>query len=157
MEEGTEGVRMMTVHAAKGLEFPVVILAEPTANASRQEPSHWVDPERGLWVHSLADCVPVELREHEHEVLARDREEALRLTYVAATRARDVLVVPVCSERKWNDTWTEVLLPGALPAARASSTSRGPRRAARLRARSRSSIATGRCPARCRCPGCTAR
>ncbi|MDP2272899.1 MAG: UvrD-helicase domain-containing protein [Archangium sp.] len=115
VEEGTEGVRMMTVHAAKGLEFPVVILAEPTASSSRQEPSHWVDPERGLWVHSLANCVPVELRDHEHEVLARDQEEALRLTYVAATRARDVLVVPVCSERQWKDTWTEVLYPALYP------------------------------------------
>ncbi len=115
VEEGTEGVRMMTVHAAKGLEFPVVILAEPTANASRQEPSHWVDPERGLWVHALANCVPTELREHEHEVLARDAEEALRLTYVAATRARDLLVVPVCSERQWKDTWTEVLYPALYP------------------------------------------
>ncbi len=115
VEEGTEGVRMMTVHAAKGLEFPVVILAEPTANASRPEPSHWVDPDRGLWVHSLANCVPVELRDHEHEVLARDQEEAIRLTYVAATRARDVLVVPTCSERQWKDTWTEVLYPALYP------------------------------------------
>src|SRR5262249_61332202 len=29
VEQGTEGVRMMTVHRAKGLEFPVVILADP--------------------------------------------------------------------------------------------------------------------------------
>ncbi len=115
VEEGTEGVRMMTVHAAKGLEFPVVILAEPTANASRAEPSHWVDPERALWVHSLANCVPVELRDREHEVLARDAEEAVRLTYVAATRARDLLVVPVCSERQWQDTWTEVLYRSLYP------------------------------------------
>ncbi len=115
VEEGTEGVRMMTVHAAKGLEFPVVILAEPTATASRQEPSHWVDPEQGLWVHSLANCVPSELREHEQEVLARDAEEALRLTYVAATRARDLLVVPVCSDRRFEDTWTEVLYPALYP------------------------------------------
>lgn len=115
VEEGTEGVRMMTVHAAKGLEFPVVILAEPTANAARAEPSHWVDPEQGLWVHSLAGCVPVELRDHEAEVLARDAEESLRLTYVAATRARDLLVVPVCSERQWQDTWTEVLYRSVYP------------------------------------------
>jgi ATP-dependent helicase/nuclease subunit A len=115
VEEGTEGVRMMTVHAAKGLEFPVVILAEPTANAARQEPSHWVDPDRGLWVHQLAGCVPLELREREQEVLERDREETLRLTYVAATRARDVLVVHVCSEKRFKDTWTEVLYPALYP------------------------------------------
>jgi ATP-dependent exoDNAse (exonuclease V) beta subunit len=115
VEEGTEGVRMMTVHSAKGLEFPVVILAEPSANIAPREPSHWVDPDRGLWVHSLAHCVPVELRDREAEVLERDREETLRLSYVAATRARDVLVVPVCSEKTWPDTWTEVLYPALYP------------------------------------------
>ena len=31
VEEGTDGVRLMTVHKAKGLEFPVVILADITA------------------------------------------------------------------------------------------------------------------------------
>ena len=115
VEEGTDGVRMMTVHAAKGLEFPVVILAEPTANATRNEPSHWVDPERGLWVHPLANCIPTELREHEREVLARDAEESVRLTYVAATRARDLLVVPACGERRWEGTWTEPLYPAIYP------------------------------------------
>ena len=42
VEEGTEGVRVMTVHKAKGLEFPVVILADPTCPATRDaaEPAH---------------------------------------------------------------------------------------------------------------------
>ena len=31
LEEGSDGVRLMTVHKAKGLEFPVVILADMTA------------------------------------------------------------------------------------------------------------------------------
>lgn len=116
VEEGTEGVRMMTVHAAKGLEFPVVVLAEPTAAISRPEPSHWIDPDSGLWVHALAGCVPSQLREHEDEVRERDREEAVRVTYVAATRARELLVVPVSSERRFDDTWTSVLEPSLWPA-----------------------------------------
>jgi ATP-dependent exoDNAse (exonuclease V) beta subunit len=117
VEEGLEGVRMMTVHAAKGLEFPVVILAEPTAAATRPEPSHWVDPDARRWVHALAGCVPTDLRVHEHEALARDAEEAVRLSYVAATRAKDLLVVPVCSEKQWPDTWTGVLAPSLWPLA----------------------------------------
>ncbi len=116
VEEGTEGVRMMTVHAAKGLEFPVVILAEPSATQVGQEPRMWVDPDRRLWAHRLADCAPVELQEHAAEVRERDREEAVRLTYVAATRARDLLVVPVLSEKRLDDTWTSVLGPSLWPA-----------------------------------------
>jgi ATP-dependent exoDNAse (exonuclease V) beta subunit len=115
VEEGTEGVRLMTVHAAKGLEFPVVILAEPTAPLARPAPSHWVDPETGLWVHPLAGCVPIELREREEEVLERDAEEALRLAYVAATRAKELLVVPTCSEKRFEDTWLKVLEPALWP------------------------------------------
>jgi ATP-dependent helicase/nuclease subunit A len=38
VEQGTEGVRMMTVHRAKGLEFPVVILADATCPAARDNP-----------------------------------------------------------------------------------------------------------------------
>ena len=56
VEEGTEGVRMMTVHKAKGLEFPVVILADPTCSAARDTPSRHVNPDRRLWLEPLCGC-----------------------------------------------------------------------------------------------------
>jgi superfamily I DNA/RNA helicase len=59
VEEGAEGVRVMTVHKAKGLEFPVVILCSPTENAAWSRPSRFVDPEQGLAVRSLAGCLPI--------------------------------------------------------------------------------------------------
>src|SRR5262249_16173998 len=86
IEEGLDGVRMMTVHKAKGLEFPVVILVDMTANAAR-EASRWTDPERGLCPMTLAGCSPPELLEHAEEEKQRDIEEAARVLYVAATRA----------------------------------------------------------------------
>jgi ATP-dependent exoDNAse (exonuclease V) beta subunit len=115
VEEGTEGVRIMTVHRAKGLEFPVVILADPTAPPTHATPTRHVDPERGLWAEPLAGCMPIELCEHEEEVLARDREENVRLAYVAATRARDLLVVPAVGDEPF-DGWLSVLHPVLYPA-----------------------------------------
>lgn len=118
VEEGTEGVRIMTVHRAKGLELPVVVLCDPTAPRSRDRPSRWVDPERRLWVEPLAGCLPVELAEHAHEVRQQDEAEAIRVAYVAATRARDLLVVPVVGDER-TEGWFDVLHPGIYPPRRA--------------------------------------
>ena len=41
-------LRIMTVHKAKGLEFPVVILADPTCSETSSTPSRHVDPQRRL-------------------------------------------------------------------------------------------------------------
>ena len=92
VEEGTEGVRMMTVHKAKGLEFPVVILAEPAGSAVRNRPSRHIEPSRQQWLEPLCGCAPVELVEAAAEELRRDAAEGVRLAYVAVTRARDLIV-----------------------------------------------------------------
>ena len=67
VEDGTDGVRIMTVHRAKGLEFPVVILADPTANLARTEADRHVDPDRRLCALRLVGSAPPELLEHEAE------------------------------------------------------------------------------------------
>ena len=114
VEEGTEGVRIMTVHRAKGLEFPVVILADPTAPATFTAPTRHVDQDARLWAEALAGCMPVELLEQRDEVLRRDEEENVRLAYVAATRARDLLVVPAVGDGPL-EGWLDVLHPALYP------------------------------------------
>jgi ATP-dependent exoDNAse (exonuclease V) beta subunit len=126
VEEGTEGVRIMTVHKAKGLEFPVVILADPTCAATREPPTRHVEVSRGVWLEALCGCAPPELVDHHEEEARCDREEAVRLAYVAATRARDLLVVPVCGDEAI-EGWLSPLDPAVYPP---RETRRKPRRAA---------------------------
>ena len=114
VEEGVEGVRVMTVHKAKGLEFPVVVLADPTCKAARDTPSRYVDPSRRLWVEPLCGSAPIELLEAADEELRRDQAEAVRVAYVAATRARDLLVAPVCGDEPI-EGWLDVLKPVLYP------------------------------------------
>ena len=115
VEEGTDGVRIMTVHRAKGLEFPVVILVDPTARPTLSEPSRYVDAGKRLWAMPLAGNTPAELAEHRDEVLEQDGEEALRLLYVAATRARELLVVPALGDEEPGDFWLSALYPAIYP------------------------------------------
>lgn len=97
-EEGSEGVRMMSVHKAKGLEFPIVILADVTCSIAHDDPDRYVDAENGLCAVKLAGWIPQDVIDHGQIEHARDLAEGIRLAYVAATRARDLLVVPAIGD-----------------------------------------------------------
>lgn len=114
LEEGSEGIRLMTVHKAKGLEFPVVVLADLATNHRPSRARRWVDAARGLCAFPVLHCDPIELVENASTELAQEEAETVRLAYVAATRARDLLVVPVIGDRVWRDKWLTPLC-AALP------------------------------------------
>ena len=102
-------VRVMTVHGAKGLEAPIVILPDTTTRATSQGGPLLETVEPGfLWAPRAADDCP----ESAEARLAREaatEAESARLLYVALTRARDRLIV--CGvesaasrfERSWYD------------------------------------------------------
>jgi ATP-dependent exoDNAse (exonuclease V) beta subunit len=115
LEEDSDGVRMMTVHKAKGLEFPIVILADLTCKLSRAEAGRWIDPASNICALKLGGWAPLDLLRHDPEESAKDRAEAERLAYVAATRARDVLVVPVIGDEPYEGGWLSPLTPAVYP------------------------------------------
>lgn len=91
-EEGGQSVRIMTVHQAKGLEFPIVIL--PDLNRGVGPKTNPMGFERELrLVVKPPDGNCLGWLTHRAIEEREEREESLRLFYVAATRARDHLVL----------------------------------------------------------------
>jgi ATP-dependent helicase/nuclease subunit A len=115
LEEGSDGVRLMTVHKAKGLEFPVVILADVTCKLARAEAGRWIDAPNNLCALKIGGWSPRDLLLHDAEEASRDRAEAERLAYVAATRARDLLVVPTIGDGPYEGGWLDPLTRAVYP------------------------------------------
>jgi hypothetical protein len=106
----------MTVHKAKGLEFPVVILADMTTPATQQSGcDRYVDASRRLCAQKLCSWAPWELQDHEDEEAAEDRAESVRLAYVSATRAKDLLVVSASGMGPWEGSWLTPLYGALYP------------------------------------------
>ena len=104
-DESGASVRLMSIHQAKGLEFPIVVLPDLARASSNRSPLVACHPDLGLVVRppqsspsageSPGDSAPESFAWRAYLTLERadDEQESLRLFYVAATRARDALIL----------------------------------------------------------------
>jgi len=123
MEISRDEVRVMTVHGAKGLEAPLVILADTTSPPAGPRPPRLLalpaqraapgTPDRIVWagrkamdVRAVASARQTALAEAEHEYR--------RLLYVAMTRAADRLIVAGCEGERGRPggCWYDLVLDG---------------------------------------------
>ncbi|MFT3967119.1 MAG: double-strand break repair helicase AddA [Sphingobium sp.] len=96
--EGGDAVRVMTVHGSKGLQAPIVILADATFKPEQQQRDLAVD-----WPQEDETSLPVvmprkaerfgSIEEAVEGWIGREMQEHWRLLYVAMTRAEEVLAV----------------------------------------------------------------
>jgi ATP-dependent exoDNAse (exonuclease V) beta subunit len=92
--EASGAVQLMTIHKAKGLEFPVVVLADAGYTGSRRSAPFYLDQELGLALNlSDGDTQPAAFRLAAWREAEQEAAEERRLLYVAATRAMEKLIV----------------------------------------------------------------
>jgi len=98
-EESANVVRFYTVHAAKGLEFPVVFVVDTAYRERPREVGLEVDADKGIVALQVVrpdvptPYEPVPLKVLREQADKREDAEGLRKLYVALTRARDYLIV----------------------------------------------------------------
>ncbi|HLM19726.1 MAG TPA: UvrD-helicase domain-containing protein [Acidimicrobiia bacterium] len=97
-ETDDDAVRILTIHGAKGLEFPITVVSGMTTKAAGRRPGvELVFPhDRDTYAVRVSKRVTTEEFERYAPIDEQmDFQEKLRLLYVAMTRARDHLVVSV--------------------------------------------------------------
>lgn len=111
-EEGIDAVRILSIHRAKGLEFPVVVVGgmQGIPNRGREPASvtyDWSGGMTGMNVAGLSNYPYVMMQDKQRLI---EKEERKRLLYVAMTRAKECLILSgVLGKRTYKDSFLSML------------------------------------------------
>lgn len=103
LDAAEDAVEIVTIHSAKGLEWPVVIPVNSTTELYR--PDQFVHRQSDNSLHwMLGGVAPQELAAARAEESLEDANQRERIWYVACTRARDLLILPHIPQAS-KDSW----------------------------------------------------
>lgn len=105
LEQAGGNVRIMTVHGAKGLEAPVILIPDAADTPVSREGSLFWELDKPLWAKGNLQTETIRYLKNVRK--SKDLDEYRRLLYVALTRAGDRLVICGCQKTKEvsEDSW----------------------------------------------------
>lgn len=110
--QGLNAVQVMTIHKAKGLQFPVVIFAFADMGIKATKEGQWIEPEhpdlkdlKAVWLKiSKSGLANTPFQNLYQEEMERSAIDMLNMAYVAMTRPKDKLfIITKVPSQKTND------------------------------------------------------
>ncbi len=113
MESEGDTIRVMTVHGAKGLEAPIVILPDTAdRNPEDRDDVYRLGVQGAAIWKTAADESPGPIAAERTDRAARRAAESMRLLYVAMTRAQSILIVAAAGHVTKPEAWYNIVQAG---------------------------------------------
>ncbi|RZI45252.1 hypothetical protein EDM53_05585 [Rickettsiales endosymbiont of Peranema trichophorum] len=104
-----KGIRILTVHAAKGLQAPIVFLADSASSEQLQSNTIFWDDNCNMYMSGYKEFDSRTIKQLKGAYIKSQAEESMRLLYVAMTRAEDELYVCGWNNNRIANSWYRTL------------------------------------------------